>query len=609
MTQPFFPTAGFYGRLRQPEQTLRLKLSHCPISIDWTALDNWLSDKLGLALQSSAHRGLRPDEELSADAAAVFWRIIQVAAELQRVARIPVFEPGILLTVQADAAHPGSWLAEACVAHIDYIPEHITRLAYDAATLLVLGLAAAPANFVETEPLYQQLELKVLQPLRSVMRVGKSTLPLLACAHERRIPWRHLGAGVFQLGWGAQSMRMQNSKVGSDSALGVAVAQNKWIAAEWMRRAGLPAPHNRLATNEQEALAAQAALGWPLVVKPADLDRGEGVVVNITSQAQLLNAFRQALTLSSQILIERQADGVCHRVLVVRGQVIYVVKRLPIAVCGDGQQTVAQLIHNANQQQQALPSWARAPLYPSDELTKACLQQAGLDLSSVLAAGAWVKLRPIESTDWGGLDEDYSTRLHPDNAALACRAAALFGLDVAGIDIISQDITQPWYTNAAILNEINSAPVLGQSDSSRRTLPQVLNRLLPEQGRIRIDVYVGAEQALAMARAQQQVWQAQGIAGYVTSHNLTLTPSGAELHLAQNGLFARCLALLTNTQVEAIALVVQTDELLQTGLPVDGLYRLSQSGEQLLYAQLDGLPASTEQTNQVMAFLQPLIAG
>lgn len=608
MTQPFFPTAGFYGRLRQPEQTLRLKLSHCPAAIDWTALDNWLSNKLGLALQSQAHRVLLSDKELSADAAAVFWRIIQVAAKLQRVARLPVFEPGVLLTVQADAAHPGSWLADACVAHIDYVPESITRLVYDAATLLVLSLAAAPANFVETEPLYQQLELKVLQPLRSVMRVGKSTLPLLACAHERRIPWRHLGAGVFQLGWGAQSMRMQNSKVSTDSALGVAVAQNKWVAAEWIRRAGLPAPHNRMATNEQEAMAAQAALGWPLVVKPADRDRGEGVVVNITSQVQLLNAFRHALTLSSQVLIERQAEGVCHRVLVVRGQVIYVVKRLPIAVCGDGQQTVEQLIHCANQQQQELPSWARPPLYPSDELARTCLQQAGLDLSSVLAAGAWAPLRPTESTDWGGLDEDYSSRLHPDNAALACRAAALFGLDVAGIDIISPDITQPWHANAAILNEVNSSPVLGQSDSSRRTLPQVLKSLLPEQGRIHIEVFVGADQALTMARAQQQTWQAQGIAGYLTSHNLTLTPSGAELHLAQNGLFARCQALLADNHVEAIVLLVQTDDLLQTGLPVNDLQNLIHSGEPLLCAQSDGLPATTERTQQVIAFLQRLTA-
>lgn len=607
MSQPFFPAAGFHGHVRQPEQCLRLCLSHCPEPIAWAALDQWLSDNLGLALQSSLPESSSPTEAgAAANAARLCWRIMQVAAALQRAARIPVFEPGRLLSVQADASTPGGWLAEVRVAHIDYVPQDKTRLAYDAATLLVLSLAAAPGNFATVEPLYQQLELKVLQPLRAAMPVGKSALPLLACAHERGIPWRHLGAGVFRLGWGAQSLNVQNSKVSTDSALGVAVAQNKWVAAEWMRRAGLPAPHNRLANNEQEALAAQAALGWPLVVKPADRDRGEGVVVDITDPAQLLSAFRQARALSAQVLVECQASGVCHRILVVRGEVIYVVKRLPIAVCGDGRQTVEQLIHAANSEQLALPSWERAPLYPCDELTIACLQLAGLTLQSVLDAGVWATLRPIESTSWGGLDEDCLARMHPDNAALACRAAALFGLEVAGIDLISADISQPWHSNAAIINEVNSAPVLGQSDSSRRTLPQVLTRLLPARGRIPVEACVGTEHAWVMARERQQAWLDKGIACYLTSHNLTLTPAGHVLHLAQDGLFNRCLALLADTQVEAVVLLVQTDDVLSTGLPADNLHSVIHSGEALVSPDPD---EQRTKADAVLALLKRLCNG
>jgi cyanophycin synthetase len=122
--------------------------------------------------------------------------------------------------------------------------------------------------------------------------------------------------------------------------------------------------------------------------------------------------------------------------------------------------------------------------------------------------------------------------------------AALFGLDVAGIDIIWPGITQPSHATAAIINKVNSAPDLDQRDSSRRTLPLVLTCLLPDQGRICIDAYVGVDQALDRARAQQQVWQAQRVAGYLTSHNLTLDSSGALMPMAREGLFARCLALL-----------------------------------------------------------------
>src|SRR5690606_24429942 len=110
------------------------------------------------------------------------------------------------------------------------------------------------------------------------------------------------------------------------------------------------------------------------------------------------------------------------------------------------------------------------------------LARAGLTLDSVPAAGAWAWLRRIESTEWGGVDEDFSTTLHPDNAAIAIRAAELFGLDIAGVDIISTDITRPWHENGAIINEVNSSPLLGASLSSLNSMPAVLARLVPCNG-------------------------------------------------------------------------------------------------------------------------------
>jgi cyanophycin synthetase len=605
MTQAVFPVAGFYGRLGQPEQILCLRLTTCPESIDWPALDNWLHEKFQLVQQSPALKEENVVAHSLADTMGkLCWRIMLLAAFLQRAASIPVFEPGKLLSWQADETRPGSWFASISVVQIDHVPKSMTRLVYEGATLLIMGVATGPNQFANVEALYQQLDFKVLQPLRSVMTVGKSTLPLLACAYERGIPWRHLGAGMFQLGWGSESLRMHNSKVGSDSALGVAVAQNKWVAAEWMRRAGLPVPQHRLAVNEKEARAVQAVLGWPLVVKPADRDRGEGVSVDITNESQLVVAFQQAAALSSLILVERQVVGVCHRLLVVRGQLIYAVKRLPVAVCGDGKHRVDELITATNMTQMDIPSWARAPLYPIDDLTKACLHRADQDVASVPAAGVWVKLRPFESTQWGGLDEDVSTTLHPDNAAIACRAAALFGLDMAGIDIISPDISRPWHENGAVINEVNAAPVLGQGDSSRRTLPRVLNCLLPCRGRICIEAYVGAEKAMTMAQNRQQILQSQGVACYVTSHTTTLDPSGALMVIAHDGLFARCLSLLEDKAVQFLVIVIQTDELLHLGLPVDILTRVVTSGEPLaLYDDVEKA-APAVNADQMMVFLK-----
>jgi hypothetical protein len=47
------------------------------------------------------------------------------------------------------------------------------------------------------------------------------------------------------------------------------------------------------------------------------------------------------------------------------------------------------------------------------------------------------------------------------------------------------------------------------------------------------------------------------------------SPSGEPLHLLGPGLFTRCRALLQNPCVEALIVVVGSDEFLKTGLPLD----------------------------------------
>jgi len=590
--------AGFHHGLRQPDQILTMRLGHCPPAIDWERFDAWLAEKLAIPIQRTVAGGASGHE-----ATRLMGRILQVAAALQYAAHIPVFEPGRILSCDADPAQEGAWIFRVAVAQVDFMAADLTSLAYNTATTLVLEVAADLARFADPEALYRQLQEHLMQPLERALPAGKSSIHLLRTAHERGIPWRHLGHCVFLLGWGRHALRTRLGKVETDALLGAHAAQHKFMAAQWMRQMGLPAPEHRLVADEAGALGAAEQLGWPLVVKPADRDRGEGVTVDVGSDIELRRAFQHALGFSEQILVERPAPGVCHRVLVVRGRVLYTVRRQPVSVEGDGRRTVVECIRDANARRQSIPLWDRPPPYPSDAPACAALDRAGLTMSSIPAPGTWAPLRPIESTEWGGRDEDFSAALHADNAAIAIQAASLFGLDVAGVDIISPDITRPWHENGAVINEVNAAPSLGASQSSLETLPALMALLVAGDGRIPIEAVVGVGTAWHKARARQAHWAAQGRACYVTSHAATEDAGGNPMPLAVSGLFARCMALLMNRHVEALILLVQTDELLETGLPVDRLDRVERIPDEPVSLRSTHPLAAREATDRLHQFL------
>ncbi|MBV2234290.1 MAG: hypothetical protein KUL75_01980, partial [Sterolibacterium sp.] len=224
------------------------------------------------------------------------------------------------------------------------------------------------------------------------------------------------------------------------------------------------------------------------------------------------------------------------------------------------------------------PPWRRTEPYPMDALAEASIAAAGYAYDAIPAAGERIPLRPIESTAWGGYDEDVTGQLHPDNLDIALRVSALFGLQVAGVDIISADIRLPWYANGAIINEVNFAPLLGGGEISRSHISTFLACLVEDggygHGRIPVEVIVGDDAAMEAARIRQTALLGQQIHAVASSHETTLLATGEAIHFPFDSLYRRCKALLLDKRVEAILLVVQTDELLDTGLPVDRIDRL-----------------------------------
>ncbi|MCK9502567.1 MAG: hypothetical protein M0Q95_00090 [Porticoccaceae bacterium] len=571
------------------------------------ALDNALWKIFNLTIEPcKCSASLLKDEDRFL-AVQVAWRGLLLGREFFQAAGVPVFDPGYI-GIAEHKVNGGQWRIGFGVPNIDHIDALCYRVGYGGAMKMVALLMTSSLDDGVVKHLRDTASKQVITTMRRMTMSGKSTIPVLKAAHQMNLPFLHLGGGVYQLGWGSQSRKVDRSSTDADANLGTRLTQNKLLTAGVLRMAGLPAPVHSMVGSAKAGIRFAHNLGWPVVVKPADSDRGEGVSVGIRSDEELTTAFDQAKKASprKQVIVEREVPGVCHRLFVANGQLLYAVKRLPKSVAGDGIHTVAQLIVLGNNAENAKPPWLRSEPFPDDELAVKAMADAGFFMDSIPRDGELVPLRIIESTADGGVDEDVTHCIHPDNLCVALRAAELFNLSVAGIDIISTDITRSWTETGAIINEVNFSPLLGGAAISKSHVPEFLRRMVGNNGRIPVDVFVGAENALASASARQAELVAAGASCYLTSHILTLDPSGSELRLQCSDLYQRCRALLMDRQVERIVLVIQTDELFKTGLPVDRISSLSIERSEQVRSIVTEEPLSPEKFRRLVGFLENL---
>lgn len=576
---------GYWPGVKQPASQVFLRFPP-RTEVSFGSLDSWLVAVLGMELEEQPEA-----DHLNVSNTTIWslaWRILRIAAYFQQEARIPIFGPGRITQIATDPKTPGAWIVEALVPSIDLIAGKVNFVACVNAARTIEWVVNSRYERTNLKELTERIERVAIKPLRDMTSSGVSTMPILKAAFLQDIPYRHLGAGVYQLGWGMNARMMNRSVVDTDSSIGSRIATTKHWTALLLRSAGLPAPVHALVSTEAEAIRAAQQLGWPLVVKPADRERSEGVTISIRDENRLLQGYKQAAELSKLILVEREVPGVCYRLMVANGDFLYAVRRRPKAVFGDGQATVGQLIDRARAENEKLPPWRRAKSITHDELCAEALAAQCRKVDDVPRRGERVALRLIESTEWGGDVEDATAEVHPDNMDIAVRSARLLGLSNAGIDMITLDISKPWHENGAIINEVNSAPHFGGTTTAKEKMPLFLKGLLAGDGRVPVEAYIGGSEATEAARARQIEMLADGVRCYLTSHEETIDRNGSSMAIAGNGLFDRAMALLMNRDVGALVMVVQTDELLKTGMPVDRIAKVNVCSGSIVAQGLNG---------------------
>lgn len=396
---------------------------------------------------------------------------------------------------------------------VRYQEEEVGRACMLAARELILAA-------IDGRPYDVTGEVRRLRKLASQVCLGPSTRAICEAAARRGIPWRRLHTNsLIQLGYGSRMRRIQAAETDRTSAIAEGIAQDKDLTRKLLDAAGVPVPQGRPVESAEDAWAAAQEVGVPVVVKPQDGNQGRGVATNLTTREQVTRAYSAAREESRCVLVEQYAPGHDYRLLIVGGRLVAAARREPAHVIADGKHTVTQLVELANQDPRRGEYHATSlSCIEIDTVALGVLADQGYTPESVPPAGKTVLIRRNGNLSTGGTAIDVTELVHPDVTVRAIEAARVVGLDIAGIDVVAQEITRPLEAQGGVIVEVNAAPGLRMHLEPSAGLPRpvgeaIVDMVYPQgqNGRIPIVAVTGVNGKTTTTRFVAHILQGTGV--------------------------------------------------------------------------------------------------
>jgi cyanophycin synthetase len=396
-------------------------------------------------------------------------------------------------------------------------------IAWEAADEILFRLESILKN---KSPLPVTRLKKKFEYLHFKFKEGPSTSAIIEAARKRNIPVKKIAGGYVSFGQGKYQKRIAASISETTGRIAVEIAGDKDVTKRLLERASIPVPQGYLVKNERALREAAEELGFPLVVKPWNANKGKGVTSNITDYPALQRAYTLAVAYSNPVMIERHIQGNDFRFLVVGYKLIAVALRTPACVTGDGESTIQQLIDKTN----ADP--ARGSGHENiltkievDTFTEHILAEKNMSLETIIRKGECVFLKHTANLSTGGTAEDVTNEVHPENKLLAERVAKIIGLDICGIDIMAHDVKTPIIENGGAVLEVNAAPGLRMHCAPSKGNPcnvgdPIIELMYPKgsEGRIPIVAVTGTNGKTTTSRLMAFV---AGLSGFDTGLTTT----------------------------------------------------------------------------------------
>lgn len=375
-----------------------------------------------------------------------------------------------------------------------YLEEEVGRFAGRTAVRLWLDLAEGNELNAIKEGLAR--DIQEMREIRENVRFGPSTGSLVEEADHRDIPFIRLNdQSLVQLGYGVYQKRIQATTTVNTNMISVDIAGNKHATKKLLGDMGVPVPKGYKIREIEDLEDTIDTVGYPVVIKPLDGNHGKGATVGINNLDDAKVAFEKAKEYSRNIIVEKQLEGEDFRALVVNNRLIAVAERVPAHVVGDGKSSIQKLIDKTNDDPRRGYGHENVlTLIDIDNHTLRCIRKGGYELESVLPKGERLLLKTTANISTGGTAIDRTDEVHPENVFLFERIAKIIGLDVAGVDVIAPNVSEPLRENGGGIIEVNAAPGfrmhLSPSEGIGRNVAEhVIDMLFPPGTPARIPIF------------------------------------------------------------------------------------------------------------------------
>ncbi len=338
-------------------------------------------------------------------------------------------------------------------------------------------------------------DIQNLREIREEERLGPSTGCIVDEAIARGIPYIRLNRhSLVQLGYGVNQKRIRATIASTTGSIAVDIACDKEETKNLLEAAQIPVPSGRIVYSEEGLKEALERISYPIVTKPVDGNHGKGATTNITNWEDAVKGLEAAKKYSRGVIVERFITGQDHRVLVINYKFVAAAIRKPASVVSDGKSTIQQLIDKTNEDPRRGYGHERTlTQIKVDDFTLDMLTKANLTLESVIPSGQELHLKPTANLSTGGTATDVTDMVHPDNIFMCERIARIIGLDICGIDIMAENLTEPVSQTGGAILEVNAAPGFRMHIDPAEGIPRnvaepVIDMLYPPGSSARIPI-------------------------------------------------------------------------------------------------------------------------